>query len=94
MSRRYLTAARQRELEGQLSERDLAVLQHVSDLRFVSGSQLTRLCFSGQPTTGWPTPGRPAGRCCDWCASACLPGCRARLAASGLARLASSTTWA
>lgn len=45
MSHRYLTAAAYRELAAQLSERDLAVLQHISDMRFASGSQLTRLCF-------------------------------------------------
>jgi Replication-relaxation len=51
MSRSYLSAAAMRELEAKLTERDLAVLQRVSDLRFVSGSQLTRLCFtdSGDP---------------------------------------------
>jgi Replication-relaxation len=47
MSQRYLTAARQRQLEAKLTQPDLAVLQRVSDLRFVSGLQLTRLCFSG-----------------------------------------------
>lgn len=46
MKGRYLTAERYRELLTQLSERDLAVLRHVSELRFVSGSQLTRLCFA------------------------------------------------
>lgn len=46
MSRRYLTAAALRELAARLTERDLTVLQRVSDLRFVSGSQLTRLCFT------------------------------------------------
>jgi Replication-relaxation len=49
MRRRYLTAARQRELEAKLTERDLSVLQRVSDLRFVSGSQLARLCFADSP---------------------------------------------
>ena len=49
MRRRYLTSARQRELESQLTERDLDVLQRVSDLRFVSGSQLARLCFADSP---------------------------------------------
>jgi hypothetical protein len=49
MSRRYLTAERYRELEAQLSERDLAVLRHLSNLRFVSGSQLARLCFTDGP---------------------------------------------
>jgi hypothetical protein len=48
----YLTTARLRELQAQLTERDLSVLQRVSALRFVSGSQLTRLCFadSADPT--------------------------------------------
>jgi hypothetical protein len=45
MTSRYLTAAVLRELEIQLTERDLAVLRRVADLRFVSGHQLTRLCF-------------------------------------------------
>jgi hypothetical protein len=45
MSGHYLTTAALRELAARLTERDLAVLQRVSDLRFVSGSQLTRLCF-------------------------------------------------
>jgi hypothetical protein len=49
MRRRYLTAERYRELEAQLSERDLAVLRHLSELRFVSGSQLARLCFTDDP---------------------------------------------
>jgi hypothetical protein len=46
MSRRYLTATRHRELAAQLVARDLDVIQRVSDLRFVSGDQLTRLCFT------------------------------------------------
>jgi hypothetical protein len=46
MSQRYLTAATYRELAAKLTEHDLAVLKRVSDLRFVSGSQLTRLCFN------------------------------------------------
>jgi hypothetical protein len=46
MRGRYLTTERYQELLTQLSERDYAVLQRVSDLRFVSGSQLTRLCFT------------------------------------------------
>jgi hypothetical protein len=46
MSGRYLTAATYRELVATLTEHDLAVLQRVSDLRFVSGSQLTRLHFA------------------------------------------------
>jgi hypothetical protein len=46
MTARYLTAAAYQELEAQLTEPDLAVLKRVSDLRFVTGPQLTRLCFS------------------------------------------------
>src|ERR1700727_1465365 len=46
MSGRYLSAAAYRAFTAQLVERDLTVLKHVSDLRFVSGHQLTRLCFS------------------------------------------------
>jgi Replication-relaxation len=45
MSGRYLTRAALRELEAKLTVRDLAILQQVADLRFVSGSQLTRLHF-------------------------------------------------
>jgi len=46
MSRRYLSASAYRGFAAQLMERDLDALKHVSDLRFVSGSQLTRLCFT------------------------------------------------
>jgi hypothetical protein len=49
MTRRYLTVAAARELAGRLSERDWEVLHRVSDLRFVSGAQLTRLCFTDGP---------------------------------------------
>jgi hypothetical protein len=42
----YLTARTWAERAEQLVERDLAVLRHVSELRFVSGAQLTRLCFT------------------------------------------------
>jgi len=52
MSRSYLTAAVYRELAAQLTERDLTVLQRVSALRFVSGSQLTRLCFTDSGAAG------------------------------------------
>jgi hypothetical protein len=48
MSRRYLTAAVLGELESHLSQRDLAILRRVSDLRFVSGSQLARMHFAGE----------------------------------------------
>jgi protein involved in plasmid replication-relaxation len=46
MSGRYLTRARLDELASRLTLRDLDVLQRVSSLRFVSGAQLTRLCFA------------------------------------------------
>jgi hypothetical protein len=46
MSVRYLTARTWAQFVPQLMERDLAVLKYVSDLRFVSGSQLARLCFA------------------------------------------------
>lgn len=46
MTGRYLTAARLREAESTLTERDIAVLRQVASLRFVSSAQLTRLCFS------------------------------------------------
>lgn len=42
-----MTRAALTELEARLTARDLEVLKYVSDLRFVSGSQLTRLCFVG-----------------------------------------------
>ncbi len=44
--RRYLTADALERLERQLTEQDRAVIKRVSDLRFVSGAQLTRLCFA------------------------------------------------
>jgi Replication-relaxation len=47
MTARYATAAVMRELSGQLIERDYAMLERVSGLRFVSGSQLTRMHFTG-----------------------------------------------
>lgn len=46
MSRGYLSAERLRELDRQLVGRDLLVLEHISTLRFVTGAQLTRLCFT------------------------------------------------
>lgn len=46
MSARYVTAAAMKELHGQLTEHDHAVIRRVSDLRFASGSQLTRLHFA------------------------------------------------
>ncbi len=46
MTRRYVSATTHREQVAQLVERDLAVIKRVSDLRFVTGAQLTRLCFA------------------------------------------------
>jgi Replication-relaxation len=46
MTARYLSRAAYRAQMSQLVERDLTIAKHVSDLRFVTGSQLTRLCFS------------------------------------------------
>ncbi len=46
MAARYLTTAAMRALAAQLTDHDLDVLKHVSILRFVTGSQLTRLCFA------------------------------------------------
>jgi hypothetical protein len=49
MSARQMPTAALRELASRLSERDLAVLHSVSELRFVTGSQLTRQCFTISP---------------------------------------------
>jgi hypothetical protein len=46
-----MTMARLRELGEQLNERDRAVLQTVSGLRFVSGAQLVRLSFPAEGTS-------------------------------------------
>jgi hypothetical protein len=46
MTAQYFTAAACRKLADRLSERDWLVLQRVTALRFVTGSQLTRLCFA------------------------------------------------
>lgn len=46
MTGRYLTAAAMKDLRGQLTEQDYALLKRVSDLRFVTGSQLTRAHFA------------------------------------------------
>lgn len=46
MTRRYLTAATYRELTAKLTDRDLQLIRRVADLRFVTGSQLARLCFN------------------------------------------------
>jgi hypothetical protein len=48
MSARYLTAARLKELEADLTERDLHLARWVSRLRFMSGAQLARLCFASE----------------------------------------------
>jgi Replication-relaxation len=45
MSRRYFTAAAVRALADRLTERDWLVLRKVCALRFLTGSQLCRLCF-------------------------------------------------
>jgi Replication-relaxation len=49
MSRRYLTAAAYRAIATQVVARDLAVLQCLAELRFVTGGQLTRRCFADDP---------------------------------------------
>lgn len=46
MTGRYLTAAGLRDLAARMSERDIAILRRVSDLRFASGGQLARLHFA------------------------------------------------
>lgn len=43
---RYFTARHVLELADQLGERDLDAFERVRALRFVSGAQLTRLCFA------------------------------------------------
>ena len=43
MTRRYVSASALRELLAQLTPRDLAVIRCVSELRFVSASQLSRM---------------------------------------------------
>jgi hypothetical protein len=60
MTRRYVSAATHREQVSQLVERDLEVIKRVSDLRFVTGSQLARLCFAG--TDDLTVNGRAARR--------------------------------
>jgi Replication-relaxation len=47
MTRPYLTAMAYRAAVDQLGPRDLGVARYVAELRFVSGSQLARLCFGG-----------------------------------------------
>jgi hypothetical protein len=46
MTARYLTAARLKRLSAQLSERDHLILRYVAELRFATGAQLARLCFT------------------------------------------------
>jgi hypothetical protein len=60
MTARYLTTAALRALEVKLTERDLTVLKDVSSLRFMSGAQLTRLCFAD--TGDLASDGRAARR--------------------------------
>jgi Replication-relaxation len=60
MTARYLTTAAMRALTTKLTDHDLDVLKHVSTLRFLTGSQLTRLCFAD--TTDPATNGRAARR--------------------------------
>ncbi len=46
MTARYLSRAVYHAQVSQLVEHDLNIIKRVSDLRFVTGSQLTRLCFA------------------------------------------------
>lgn len=46
MTAGYLTSQHVRALADRLIERDWLVLRRVTELRFVSGAQLTRLCFA------------------------------------------------
>jgi len=46
MTRSYLTNARLNKLVASLAERDLAVIREVAALRFLSGAQAARLCFT------------------------------------------------
>lgn len=48
MTARYLTKARLAELEARLTAPDWAILRSVSELRFMTGSQLTRRHFDGE----------------------------------------------
>ncbi|MGA8744878.1 MAG: replication-relaxation family protein [Solirubrobacterales bacterium] len=59
MSARQMPTASLRELSSRLAERDLAVLRSVSELRFLTGSQLTRQCFMTSPD---PTQNARAAR--------------------------------
>jgi hypothetical protein len=49
MSQPYLTDQAWAKHAEQLVERDLTVLRYVSELRFMTGAQLTRLCFTAAP---------------------------------------------
>jgi hypothetical protein len=49
MTTRYLTAAVMDKLHRQLTKHDRAVLNSVSELRFMTGSQLTRMHFTDGP---------------------------------------------
>jgi hypothetical protein len=44
---RHLTPRRLRQLGAQLTTRDEAVIRSVTELRYLTGSQLTRLHFNG-----------------------------------------------
>jgi hypothetical protein len=46
MTQRYLTAAALERLSERLAPRDWRILEHVAQLRFLTGGQLTRLCFA------------------------------------------------
>lgn len=48
MTRRYITTAALRGIEAQLTEQDCAILRRVCGLRFVTGSQLTRMHFTDE----------------------------------------------
>jgi hypothetical protein len=64
MSASYLTRARLREIADALSDRDYEIIGSVSNLRFVSGGQLARLCFSSE-TNRARAARRALKRLCD-----------------------------
>lgn len=55
MSRRYVTRAVLGELEARLTAQDWAILRSVSDLRFMTGSQLQRLHYKAGDTSARAT---------------------------------------
>lgn len=61
MNRRYITTAVLDDLLTQLDARDLAVIESVSALRFITGSQLTRQHFADAATSD--ANARAARRC-------------------------------